>query len=84
MRNAGKTYQEIADKHGISICRVRQILEVNKKMTNEEKFKELFGHDPDIYACILSDVECDQCRFKEYGRHCSVKWWGEEYKSTKE
>ena len=87
MRKAGYKYREIAEKHGISIIRVRQILDAHKEevsMTNEEKFKEVFGHDPDIYECILSDVECDQCRFKEYGRQCSVKRWGEGYKSTKE
>lgn len=86
MRKAGYKYREIAEKHGISIIRVRQILDAHKEevsMTNEEKFKEVFGHDPDIYACICEDIECDKCELKEYGRGCSAQWWNMEYKEPK-
>ena len=55
-------------------------------MTNAEKFREVFGLEPDMEA---SPFECghselgnssDNCPYlDDYGCHCE-KWWGEEYK----
>ena len=47
-------------------------------MTNEEKFKEVFGFYPDYRGCLIpakvchEQGDCDECVFE--------KWWDKEYK----
>lgn len=44
-------------------------------MTNAEKFKEIFGFEPDKKACVAPEKICDQycpdCVFND--------WWDHEY-----
>jgi hypothetical protein len=56
-------------------------------MTNEEKFKEVFGFDIDIYACV-GDV-CTECPLhdcKHSSEECTYSireaWWSNEYKGS--
>lgn len=53
-------------------------------MTNREKYKAVFGHDPDVDACINTDMECPECPYAQYGRHCSQQWWNMTYTAPKE
>ena len=48
-------------------------------MTNEEKFKEVFGYEPDIDIC---PVRCYRgCPYEE-DFNCNYKWWQLEYKEN--
>lgn len=53
-------------------------------MTNKEKFKEVFGIEPDTDTV---PIRCEDCKYFE-SVHCSVdgiceSWWNEEYESAK-
>ena len=50
-------------------------------MTNAEKFKEVFGMDPDISECPCND--CGKCPVNfRYEPGCSYEWWQHEYKGN--
>lgn len=56
-------------------------------MTNKEKFKEVFGFEPDtetmIPVCPPRGVECPFMDDGIYSEcHCEL-WWGREYKAPK-
>lgn len=47
-------------------------------MTNAEKYKEVFGFEPDRSMCIA--ISCDKCPVYEQGSCVGdIDWWGEEY-----
>ena len=53
-------------------------------MTNAEKFKEVFGFEPDLDAMVVQCPNADKnetCKYQwAMGRcHCE-EWWQEEYK----
>ena len=50
--------------------------------TNRDKFKEVFGFEPNeddciapVYVCMANNSDCKGCPFKT--------WWGREYKGDK-
>ena len=49
-------------------------------MTNAEKYKEVFGLEPDIMACPTN--ECAKCPGVCYGALSVCTWWNEEYKEA--
>lgn len=50
-------------------------------MTNKEKYKEVFGMEPDLVACPTNS--CDECPVKDKPE-CTFlmeeSWWSKEYK----
>ena len=49
-------------------------------MTNAQKFKEIFGLEPDIYSCPLRCPD-GTCEFEEQDLcHTLSNWWSLEYK----
>ena len=52
-------------------------------MTNAEKYKEVFGFEPDFNSCMAD--ECYICPLRKNG--CistgTVVWWNSEYKEMK-
>ena len=54
-------------------------------MTNKEKFKEVFGIEPDIASV---PIHCEDCKYFESLGSCTKdgiceSWWNEEYVSAK-
>lgn len=51
--------------------------------TNAEKFKEVFGTEPPINACV-NNIDCENCEY--YGDVCYVRdlFWDAEYKEQTE
>ena len=53
-------------------------------MTNAEKFKEVFGYNPDKRLCILPTKICEHEASKEGTHLCDGcvfdGWWDKEYK----
>ena len=50
-------------------------------MTNAEKYKEVFGFEPNKYGCVAK--ECDSCPL--IGTNCKThNWWNKEYKENKD
>ena len=52
------------------------------KMTNEEKFNEVFGFKVQKASCPLR-ISCIDCKY-ECGPDCSYEFWEDEYKENKE
>lgn len=56
--------------------------------TNAEKFKEVFGIEPETQACVIPHIrKCENCEYYiPDGEECEVqaKFWNAEYKQTKE
>lgn len=54
-------------------------------MTNAEKFKEVFGVDPDMSVCPLYACS-DMCKYNRgpQGPGCSYSWWNDEFKEVKD
>lgn len=56
-------------------------------MTNEEKFVEIFGFDPDISTGpVACKAHCDDCVYYRKGEKIQCRsqdWWDEEYKECK-
>lgn len=59
-------------------------------MTNTEKFKEVFGFEPDVTSLVIEcppgDVPCKwnkkSCDDKNFIYECNCQeWWQEEYKA---
>ena len=51
-------------------------------MTNKEKFKEVFGYEPDTTECLHKASDCPNCPYnKEWD--CSESLWKDEYKESK-
>lgn len=55
-------------------------------MTNAEKFKEVFGFDPDTSICIRDDCPDKYADCEWYNRFRGMcqcdEWWGEEFKEV--
>lgn len=54
--------------------------------TNDDKFKEVFGFEPDKGTCVLLK-SCEECSLNEKCNDNgmrSVSWWNEEYKAPEE
>lgn len=54
-------------------------------MTNREKYKEIFGEEPDLTACPTND--CKKCPRRIGDDDCkdfytTETWWDEEYKNN--
>ena len=55
-------------------------------MTNEEKYKEVFGLDVDTSMCPTSNCNVCPCVSKDTNGDisclalCTIKWWKSEYK----
>lgn len=48
-------------------------------MTNKEKYKEIFGFEPDTDNCPT--IYCSNCPCHTDGSYyCNGEWWEEEYK----
>lgn len=48
-------------------------------MTNADKFRELFGVQPPINACVNNNIDCENCGYYSDGR-CNVhSFWDKEY-----
>ena len=55
-------------------------------MNNAEKFKEVFGVEPDIDNCPLKcdNQDSESFRFSQCVNHCDrFKWWFQEYKEKR-
>ena len=51
-------------------------------MTNEEKYKEIFGMDPDL---VCPTLLCSECPLQGDKPSCfALDWWESEYKENKE
>lgn len=48
-------------------------------MTNAEKFREVFGRNPDKSTCPLDD--CTTCKYLQ-GALCTHQWWNDEFKEA--
>ena len=56
-------------------------------VTNAEKFKEVFGREPDTQACVTPPIRCEDCEYYiPDDTECRVqaKFWYAEYKEPKE
>ena len=51
----------------------------SKKMTNREKFKEIFGFDHSIIECPFPTSICKKTNF-QCSECCFFGWWEKEYK----
>lgn len=55
-------------------------------MTNAEKYKEIFGFEPDMSACPTNN--CKNCPRSDIRSICrntdTLNWWEEDYKENKE
>ena len=49
-------------------------------MTNAEKYKEVFGVEPDHSECSRST--CEECPAITRYSGCSYEWWNSEYKGV--
>ena len=61
------------------------------KMTNAEKYKEVFGLEPDVFGCPT--LLCSNCPIKDKKPNCVAtpdndnnrcEWWDSEYKESKD
>lgn len=53
-------------------------------MTNAEKYKEVFGMEPDIDSCPT--LVCDNCPLLSWKPKCDIhcfEWWNSEYGGEK-
>ena len=53
--------------------------EADKPLTNAEKFKEVFGYEPNMGLSMCDLASCDnyRCNNCPYEEHCN--WWNEKY-----
>ena len=52
-------------------------------MTNSEKFKEVFGFEPDVNICIFHTISCP-CKVKCLSADCDYgqEWWLKDYQEA--
>ena len=55
-------------------------------MTNRKKFIEVFGIEPDIHFCPISeDIPCKECIYNQKCKtNPEIRFWNEEYKEEEE
>lgn len=51
-------------------------------MTNKEKFKEVFGFEPDTNICIMNAKVCNETKCPENCNYKAQFWWNEEYEKV--